>query len=269
MKPGEKFELECLNYLIKNFETKNITFKNNNIYDSTKSDIEVIMNGISKFYIEVKDSKAQSGQFVLLSDDKNKKFIFSPRNKDVPNKFTNKIISQMNKHFEKYNLAGTSPQTININSNLLMKWIVTHYKNRNVKYVISKKSEIFICPIEKFSKYFNVRANFRIKKSGSTEPSYKDFKDITDILRNKFNIIDIYVKTVNGKKKIFVKAPMPFSKIKFNFKNYNYYFSPQNQESHFEIKKLSNTNNRNVIFTIETKRDQQNSDLEIFKKDLL
>ena len=76
MKPGEEFELECFEYLEKKYKSINVKFKHHNTADSTQSDIEVIINKESVFFIEAKNSAAQSGQFVLLADDKNKKFIF-------------------------------------------------------------------------------------------------------------------------------------------------------------------------------------------------
>lgn len=164
MKPGEKFELESFEYLKDNYSNNNIKFIHHNTTDSTKSDIEVFINGKSKFFIEAKDMAAQSGQFVLLSNDDEKLFTFSPRNKSVPNEMTNIIIEYMNKNYDRFNNAGTSGEKIDIDASIFVKWIIEHYKEKKVKYFISKKNNIIILPIDKFGDYFEVSANFRIKK---------------------------------------------------------------------------------------------------------
>ena len=128
---------------------------------------------------------------------------------------------------------------------------------------------MLICPIEKFGDYFEVSANFRIKKSGSNEPSGKYVDDVIAALKNQFNITDVYKQTVNGKKKLFANAPANLSKIRFESGNYTYYLSPQAEAGHFEIKQLSNTRNKNVIFSINIKQEQQLTDLEVFKTELL
>ena len=127
---------------------------------------------------------------------------------------------------------------------------------------------MIICPIDKFGEYFNVSANFRIKKSGSSEPSDKYIDDIITTLKKNFNITNVYRKTVNKKKKLFVNAPSHLSKVRFELGNYTYYLSPQETENIFEVKQLSNTKNKNVIFTINVKQEQVPSDLAQFLEDL-
>lgn len=269
MRPGEQFELDCLEYLRKNFEKEGIVFVHHDTTDSTGSDIEVIINGHSEFFIEAKDAAAQSGQFVLLPDDVSRTFIFSPRNKSLPNEMTELIIAYMNEDYDRFNAAGTAGEMLDIDSDIFTQWIIEHYKEKKVKYVISKRKHMLICPIEKFGDYFEVSANFRIKKSGSNEPSGKYVDDVIAALKNQFNITDVYKQTVNGKKKLFANAPANLSKIRFESGNYTYYLSPQAEAGHFEIKQLSNTRNKNVIFSINIKQEQQLTDLEVFKTELL
>ena len=85
MRPGEEFERSCFDYLEKYYKTENTDFYHEGGMDSTKSDIAVIKHGKIGFYIEAKDSSAQSGQFVLLPNEDTETFIFSPRNKSKPN----------------------------------------------------------------------------------------------------------------------------------------------------------------------------------------
>lgn len=269
MKPGEQFELESLAYLRKNYGKTGIIFKHHDTSDSTGSDIEVIINGKSEFFIEAKDTTAQSGQFVLLPDDSTRSFIFSPRNKSLANEMTDLIISYMNEDYDRFNTAGTAGETLNINPDVFTQWIIGHYKEKKVKYVISKRKQIVICPIEKFGDYFEVSANFRIKKSGSKEPSGKYVDDVIEALKENFQITDVYKQTVNGKNKLFANAPAGLSKVRFELGDYTFYLSPQVEAGHFEIKQLSNTRNKNVIFTINVKQEQVPSDLMQFESELL
>lgn len=269
MRPGEQFELKSLEYLRKNYGKEGIVFVHHDTADSTGSDIEVIINGHSEFFIEAKDTAAQSGQFVLLPNDASRTFIFSPRNKSLPNEMTELMIAYMNEDYDRFNAAGTAGEMLDIDSDIFTQWIIGHYQEKRVKYVISKRNRMLICPIEKFGDYFEVSANFRIKKSGSTEPSGKYVDAVIAALKNQFNITDVYKQTVNGKKKLFANAPANLSKARFELGNYTYYLSPQADAGLFEVKQLSNTRNKNVIFTINVKQEQLASDLEQFKSELL
>ena len=124
MKPGEEFELECLEYLEKKYKSINVKFKHHNTADSTQSDIEVIIDKETVFFIEAKNAEAQSGQFVLFADDKNKKFIFSKKNKSENNLMTDIIIDYMNKNFSRYSNAGTAGEKIEIDQDVFSKWII-------------------------------------------------------------------------------------------------------------------------------------------------
>ena len=97
MRRGESFELESLNYLKEYYSyNDSIQYVHHKTTDSTHSDIEVLINGESKFFIEAKDTNAQSGQFVLIPNDESQTFLFSPRNKSNPNSITDIIITHMN-----------------------------------------------------------------------------------------------------------------------------------------------------------------------------
>lgn len=269
MRPGEQFELESLAYLKTNYGKNGITFIHHDTADSTGSDIEVIKNGRSVFFIEAKDTAAQSGQFVLLPNDVTRSFVFSPRNKSVPNKMTQIMIEYMNADYDRFNSAGTAGEALDIDPNIFTDWIIGHYKEKNVKYVISKRRNMIICPIDKFGEYFEVSANFRIKKSGSSEPSGKYVNAVITALQQNYGLTDIYKQTVNGKKKLFVNAPAHLSKVRFELGDYTYYLSPQETAGNFEVKQLSNTRNKNVIFTINVIQEQAASDLAQFKAELL
>lgn len=269
MIPGVNFELESLDYLINNYGNNEIKFIHHNTADSTGSDIEVIKNGNSIFFIEVKDTSAQSGQFVLLPNDVTRSFEFSPRNRSVPNEMTRIMIEYMNADYERFNDADTAGEELYIDPNIFTKWIIGHYKSKNVKYVISKRINMVICPIDKFGEYFSVSAKFRIKKSGSSEPSSKYVYSVIATLQNDYGLTDVYQYAVNKKKKLFVNAPIHLSKVRFELGNYTYYLSPQEKSNYFEVRQLSNTRNKNVIFSINVIKEQEPKDLIQFEAELI
>lgn len=269
MKAGEKFELECLDYLKRNYGNNSIIFFHHDTADSTGSDIEVFINGQSRFFIEVKEPAAQSGQFVVLSDEMSRTFVFSPRNKSLPNEMTDLMIDYMNTEYDRFNAADTAGETLDIPSKFFTKWIIGHYKEKNVRFVISMKHKMFICPIEKFGDYFTVAALFRRKKSGSKKPPEKSIDSIIKVLNDQYGITDVSRRIVNGRKKLFANAPESLGKIRFALGDFTYYLSPQNEPGLFEVKQLSNTKNRNVIFSIVAKQEQELQDLKEFEDSLL
>lgn len=263
MRPGEQFELFCYEYLKKLYRTKETDFYHEGGMDSTKSDIAVIKNGRIDFYIEAKEALAQSGQFVLLPDEKREVFVFSPRNHGKPNKMTDIIIDYMNSDFRRFNQAGTAGQSLDIDKSVFADWIMEHYKDKNVKYVISFDRDYVIFPIRKFAQYFNIIANYRIKKSGSGKPAKKNIPAIKQMIEEYYTT----AKFSQEEKKLFVNISERIHKDKFILGDYTYYLSERNFGS-YEVRRLSNTYNMNVIFSIELIKGQDDSDLEEFESDL-
>jgi len=260
MLPGERFEIECYNYLIKKYGNH---FRHEGNMDSTKSDIAVIKNGNPVFYIEVKDTTAQSGQFVLLPNEKEKTFDFSPRNKSESNCITKAIIDYMNKDFQSYFNAGTAGKPIDLDSKIFTDWIVNHYISKKVKYVISFKDDFVILPIQKFGEYFSVSATYRIKKSGSSKLAKKDFTNAQMIILNKYKTSKFNIEDSS----LFVNINERVSVKSFEFGKYTLYLS-EIGTNQYMVRKLSNTRNMNVIFSIKLKRYQDKVDLTGFEKNI-
>lgn len=263
MRPGEQFELRCYEYLKKFYKTKETDFHHEGGMDSTKSDIAAIKNGRIDFYIEAKDASAQSGQFVLLPDEEREVFVFSPRNHSELNEMTDIIIDYMNSDFERFNNAGTAGQSLDIDTGVFADWIIEHYKDKNVKYVISCDGDYVIFPIRKFEQYFNIIANYRIKKSGSGEPAKRDIPAVKQMIKDYYTT----AKFSQEEKKLFVDISERVHKDRFIMGDYTYYLSEQNSGD-FEVRRLSNTYNMNVIFSIELIKAQDENDLEEFESDL-
>lgn len=263
MKPGENFEIRCYEYLKRLYSKNSISFEREGGMDSTKSDIAVLKNGTLNFYIEAKDNAAQSGQFVLLPDEETKSFIFSPRNHSEPNEMTDIMIDYMNTDFDRFHRAGTAGEALNIDSSIFCDWIIEHYEEKNVKYVISQKNDFVIFPIRRFSNYFDVLAKYRIKKSGSREPAAKDIPAVKEAIQAFYPS----VRFSRQGKKLFAVLDCNLTKKRFVLGKYTYYFSEQS-EGFYEIRCLSNTYNMNVIFSIQLKKSQEQSDLDEFEADL-
>lgn len=264
MEQWKIFENNCYEYLKKKYTTfSNITFKQDGGSDSTVPDIAVMKNGEIKYYIETKMSNAQSGQFVLLPDEEKQIFIFSPRNKSKSNSLTDIIIEYMNNDFENFNTAGTAGKSLDIDSSIFSQWIIEYYAKKNVKYFMTEGLDYIVFPIQQFGKYFDITAKYRIKKSGSSEPAKKDIPTILEILEQKYEITK---SRIQGKK-LFVLGNENISKVKFERGKYTYSLVPKS-ENEFEVRKLSNTYNMNVIFSISLKKEQDKTDLKIFESDL-
>ena len=264
MKPGENFEIDAVSHLNSHYTyCGKIKFVRGDTSDSTKSDIEVIISGRSTFFIEAKDTAAQSGQFVLLPNEQDKKFIFSPRNQSEPNEMTDIIIDYMNHDFERYNEAGTRGEKIEIDNAIFYNWIISHYTKKGAKFFITKKNSFIIAPTYRFPYYFDVSATYRIKKSGSGEPSKKDVDKIEQIIKNVYANAEF---NIDGKK-LYTKITNPLSIRDFRLGDYTYRLSEKNS-NRYEIRKLSNTYHMNVIFSINVKQEQAIEDLFLFKKEL-
>ena len=263
MKPGEAFERRCYEYLKHLYSTDKISFEHEGGMDSTKSDIAVLKNGMIDFYIEAKDAAAQSGQFVLLPNEETETFQFSPRNRSEVNEMTNIIIEYMNNDFDRFHNAGTAGAGLDIDTSVFSDWIIEYYKEKNVKYVISYNEEYVIFPIDRFASYFDIVATYRIKKSGSSEPAKKDISLIKDKIQESYPNVIFYSEG----KKLFAEIKENIMKNRFQIGDYTYYFSEKSANI-YEIRRLSNTYNMNVIFSIRLKKGQDKNDLDEFESDL-
>ncbi|MBU5455293.1 hypothetical protein [Caproiciproducens sp. MSJ-32] len=256
----EIFENECVNFLNSNFGNNDIKFIGKGKSDSTTSDIEVMVNNRVKFLIESKMPKAQSGQFVLLIEGD--KFIYSPENKTPENEYAHLIKDYINNNFNLYKDVSTRALEIDLPISYFTEWIKNHYIKKGVRFVITYyKNEFVIFPIEKYGDYFNVTANFRRKKSGSSELPQKYFNDVKEYFENKHP--NPFYLTQKGKK-IFLQSDAQLNKYQFSITDINCQLTFKEDEGMYEIRKLGSTNNPNVIFSVECIKPQDNRDLILF-----
>lgn len=257
METWKDFENSCYNYLVETYG-KNCKFEALGQSDSTMSDIKVLTNN-SEFYIETKESLAQCGQFVLYPDTNKKTFIYSQQNKSELNKYSKAIIDYMNENFESFADAGTRGVDIPVDYEILYDWIKNYYNSKEVRFFITKDQDYIIFPIEQFDRYFSVSAKYRVKKSGSSNPSKSNIDEIKQILLNNSFVFELYV-TDN---KMYIKTSSDIDGLKLTGSNYTYLFK-KTEPQIYNIRKLSNTHNANVIFSIKLKAPQNIEDLKKF-----
>lgn len=244
------FEIGCTNYLNSQFGSF-AKFTHLGESDSTVADIKVNTKNKKEFYIESKHSPAQCGQFVLIPNIKTHKFDYSMQNVNKLNKYSSQIIEYMNKNFEEFKEAGTAGKEIKFEGcdDVFSGWIVDYYKSKDVKYFITNNNIIF--PIEQFAEFFTVTAKYRTKRSGSSPVGNSNIVNVKNYIEKHFKIQSIDVVG----DKIFVNSNEELHNKRFVINGYEYMIS--RRDDVYEIRKLSNTFNANVIFSIELKPGKQ------------
>lgn len=253
----EDFEVKCTDYLNTNFGNV-AKFYRLGQSDSTVSDIRVITNTGKQFYIEAKLSPAQCGQFVLLPNFSARSFEYSKLNITPINQYSQQIIQYMNQYFDEFAQAGTSGKDIDISNRteIFANWIIKFYKDKNVKYIIT--NNYIVLPVDRLPDYFNIKAKYRVKRSGSSSVGKNNISILTDYIINNFAIEKIEVDI----DKMFVSSPSQLHNKRFVVNEVEYMFSKRGEK--FEVRKLSNTFNANVIFSIELKENMKGLDFSEF-----
>lgn len=259
MATWEEFEVQCTNYLNSRFGHYAIFFHQGGA-DSTVPDILVKTNSGKSFYIDAKHSPAQCGQFVLLPNLGNRTFEYSPKNVNLINRYAEMIMNYMNQDFDAFIEAGVSGKDIYIknSSDIFANWIIQTYKNKGVRFFIT--NQYTLLPIERFSDYFEVTAKYRIKRSGSTNVGRSRIPSVMDY-------IDAHGYAVTGthinSDKLFISSSRNLHDCRFILHGIEYMFSFRGDK--YELRKLSNTYNANVIFSIRQKSSKGMSDNEFIR----
>lgn len=249
MNSWKKFEIEWTEFLKKTYGDV-AYFEHLGEEDSTNPDILVKTNNGREFFIDAKKCPAQCGQFVLIPDTKTRKFIFSEKNDTNLNQFAETIINFMNYHFDSFKQAGTAGRTIEFDDmeTSFCNWIIQTYSDKNVELFATNNR--IILKIEDFPKYFNVTAKYRVKRSGSGKVGSKRLAEVKEFIKQKYHYAS-YRETSKGS--LFYKSTKNLHNQRFTLNGYEYMFSFRKNE--FEVRKLSNTFNANVIFSITLKQD--------------
>ncbi len=273
MENWQLFEQECCNYLNNALKDYPFNFKCNGGSDSTSSDIEVTKKNASVFSIEAKLSPSQSGQFVVL--DNNNKFSYSPRNKFSGNIYSRQIIDYLNRNIDLYTNVQQSAINIKCPNGVLIGWIKEHYKAKGSKFIITSTSlgtNKVIVPLDQLGQYFVVSACLRRKKSGSRNIPKSDFmfaeRLVQEHLRNMRCKVK-EVKKIDNKLVVTLDSDTYLNKSKCYLDSDMYISEDRLNSNKYIIKKLSKTNNANVVFSLRYVGDSNSSSsLNILKNEL-
>ncbi len=250
MSTWEQFEIDCTRFLMEQFG-EYATFIHQGRSDSTVPDIKVTTKKNKQFYIEAKHSPAQCGQFVLLPNVETRQFEYSRLNSTEINEFSQVIVDYMNNNFEEFKEAGTAGKNIEFDNcqNVFNNWIIKTYKDKGVKFFITNNNVIL--PIEEFAEYFNVSAKYRIKRSGSSSVGSGNVDKVTEYLKSTFSNIEL----TTTYDKVFIYTNDNLHNQRFIIGRNEFMISKR--ENNFEVRKLSDTFNANVIFSIELKTNKE------------
>ena len=283
-KDSENSAYKYLKNKIKSWVVENKLFSNFRIEhkggsDSTSTDLELYKNTKLLFNLEIKMSKSQIGQFVIMPDPKKKVFILSSKNKGEK-KRTQKIHKHMNQNFDYYKNPGKkSGIELICQKKLLYECIQGYFTEKKIIFlIISTSKDNKIVYYKNFKNFFDITGKYRVKKSGSRSVPLKLHLPIIKYLNNKFSLSNEDFKIscnkiyVNNNSKINKIDKVSLNNIKEfelnNLKNFKFYFSDP-KDNLIEIRTLSNTNNPNVIFEISLKKDIVYDNEKLFKKILL
>lgn len=239
------FEEQCTQYLNDKFGDQ-ASFCHLGSADSTVPDIRVETKSGKKFYMDAKLAPAQCGQFVLLPDVVSRRFVFSKKNKTALTPQVQTIMEHMNADFEAYKEAGTAGKEIDLHDGgkVFAQWIVSTYLQKGACFFITNGYTIL--PTCDFPKFFNVTATYRVKRSGSGDVGKRGLQNVIQHIKDRKYPVSRFL--VNGGK-LFVESAASLHNTRFVFDGFEYMFSARGNQ--YEIRKLSNTFNANVIFQIE------------------
>ena len=262
MEAWRQYEISATEYLCRKFG-QYAKFYQEGSANSTISDIRVSTYNGAYFYIEAKQSPAQCGQFVLIPNDEACEFEFSSRNKNNQNEYSDAIIQFMNQQFHYFRDAGTAGKAINMpNGNeIFREWIISCNESKGVRYFISGSYEII--PIEEISRFFNVSAIYRIKRSGSQDVGLKNLSAVSEYINDNYN--NSLVREQGAK--LYVETDNDIHNEKFIV--YGNEYATTRRSSAYEVRKLSNTFNANVIFSIQLKNNERGLSDQEFINDLV
>lgn len=267
----EKFELECYEKLKKDY-SKLAKILPHGKSDSTKPDIEIVLPNGENFFIEVKSKKSQCCQFVLFPDDKTKTFHFSEQNKMAKTDACKTIIDHMEKNYSHYRMPTQSGIDINITTDTLYALVNEYYSAKLVKFFMTKdyNDNYIIFPTAKFKNYFNITSCYRKKKSGSSAPSEIHISEIEQALTDYSIKGSVNISTIDKPRCFLTTDDNTLHNERLICTDYTYQLKTNEHskmliDPHmlayiYEVRKLSNTNNPNVICQLSLKNIHQDAD---------
>lgn len=264
----EELENRCYEYLSGLYGDKN-EIEPFGKSDSTKPDIRISPTKEKEFYIEVKSGDSQCCQFVLFPNEDNEQFDFSSKNKVSLTSNCQRIIAYMNGLYKTYHRVGKKGIPVNIGTSVLYGLVNDFYSSKNVQFFMTEGNSFIIFPADKFHEYFEIECFYRRKNSDSSEPN--EGNNNSEIL---YGLIDegisgiVEYKTIGDKLRCFIHTNSKLHKQRMMCEEYTYQFKDNSyskkiarkKDNVFEIRRLSNTSNPNVICQLSLKKTSQDTD---------
>lgn len=250
MQKWEEFEQNATEFL--SALHPEFTFKNFGNTNSNVPDIEVYDKSNNHiFNMEIKYSPSQAGQIVVLDNDGTFEFSKKSKNELVP--ATDSLIKYLNENYNTYSNVAQSSIPIEIDSSILYSFIVEQYRLKSNKWIISSTKvtnldtqSICLIPLEEIDSNFKVSAVLRRKKSGTREIP-KSMRNTAEKLISV--ICEEPIIEEDGKKTYLIGD---IGTNSYTLPE-NLYLSKKDTPHKYEIRKRSNTNNANIMFSLELK----------------
>lgn len=255
----KEFEVNVTKYLNDNIGFPGISFINSGGENSNEPDIKVIFNGKNIFSIELKKSKSQSSQFVVINNKNS--FIYSEQNRTDPIS-TEEIIDHMNNNHHYYQ-SNVEPININLkcDKHLMFDRVINHLKVKSKLIISSDYDDDFnaskplsVFHIDEIKQHFIIDGKYRTKRSGSSPARKNDLGFIIN-------------ETIEKDDRFYLEDPNNLRERYLGTDNFLVLSKKPDQSGLREIRKRGKTMNANVIFTLELKQDsKKHSDLEIIRQ---
>lgn len=252
MEKWKKFEQDSVIYLKEQFKDIGFTLKGGT--DSTVSDILVQTKSGIQFYIEAKMATAQCGQFVLLPDFEGERFKYSLKPKTEENEYSETIRQYMNDNFFDFCYVNGRGRNIELKKDVFYNWIKNYYAAKNVKFIISRKNNYTIIPLNLLEDFFIVSAKYRIKRSGTANPSRNNKSEIIKMLDElkEEKGCAYEIEYGNYKTKTYVNISCDLKDKYIQAETHEYIFRKSGER--YYLRRRSKTENANVIFSIKLRR---------------
>ena len=247
-KNWELFEENSTEFLNSNVQIKNLSFIRSGGTNSNISDISVNFKSKNIFSIECKFKTSQAAQFVVFNDVKNSRFFDSAKNKGKKDRRT-PIIEHMNNNYKYY--SPTRSVELICNKDLMFNAVKEHYRDKKVLFFISsnhfedfsKKNFIKVIGLNEIKDNFDISGVYRVKRSGTSDVPQKDISYVKNIISEELGKCKFEI----NKNKLYLQTNKSLKSLYLDRKKY--ILSPCGKNTYI-IKKRSNTQNSNVIFTL-------------------
>jgi len=263
------FEINALEYLKSKIKIPGIELVGTGGSDSTSPDIGVMSKnefGFNKnlFSIESKFSPSQCGQIVVIL--KNGKYVFSDLSKDKDNPYTEKIVDKLNLNLKRYGDPGSTAIEIDNDAELFRNWVCRHYENMGVRFILTskyyenlEKKFVKIVPLKEMGANFEITAVLRRKKSGSQKIPPREIPYAKKLLEKIFP----QGFSIDFEGRVIINPPFFVNKVYLG--DEKRYYLPKNGAI---IRKLSTTNNPNVVFSTRYIGKEESSGLDLLIEEI-